>query len=393
MLSERHTTILNEFEEQRKLVKYSVWDFPIWWIVEQYRMGKIKIPTYQRKFRWSRKRQSKFIESVLLWLPIPSIFLAKDAKDLRKKEIVDWSQRIRTLVSFMCDDLEFLSSKNIKKLRLTKLDILKSINWCDYNSLPDDLKNELSDSFLRINVLDADISSEIKIQIFERINNGSLELEPMEKRAGIYSWLFIDFIYSDLSDEYYDRWQSIYKLPEWKKDKALLEELILRTIAYAESINDEDIVWYTGSSWFFFDNFCQHMEEKLKSEGIGWWEEWKQSKTEEFNQTLLFFENNKRDSSGKSFLFKKWKNWYKATNSWFEAIFIGTMLAIKEQGFENLNIQNFIEWIESDIFKRVVSSDWSNDKNKVIDRILSVKKAFIWVSLSDIEESLLWTYR
>jgi hypothetical protein len=45
----------------------------------------------------------------------------------------------------------------------------------------------LSDSFLRINVLDADISSEIKIQIFERINNGSLELEPMEKRAGIYS--------------------------------------------------------------------------------------------------------------------------------------------------------------------------------------------------------------
>jgi len=47
------------------------------------------------------------------------------------------------------------------------------------------------------------------------------------------------------------------------------------------------------------------MEEKLKSEGIGWWEEWKQSKTEEFNQTLLFFENNFQLIENQLFMFEK----------------------------------------------------------------------------------------
>lgn len=383
------SSILNEFEEQRKLVKYSVWDFPIWWIVEQYKLGKIKIPTYQRKFRWSKERQSKFIESILLGLPIPSIFLAKDAKDSRNKEIVDGSQRIRTLVGFMDDDLEFLSSKNIRKLKLTKLDRLKSINSLTYEQLPDDLKNELSDSFLRINVLDTDISSEIKIQIFERINNGSVELEPMEKRAGIYSGLFIDFIYLELAQKNSDKWDNIYKLSDWKKDKALLEELILRAIAYSESVIWQDIPNYNGKPSIFFDNFCQEMNDWLDN-NITQWETKKRNLIQLFNKTLTFFENN-RWESGKSLLLKEVRTKYKATNSWFEALFVGTMLAIKEN--TNLNVGNLITWITSSEFRKVVSSDGANDKNKVIDRIFSVKKSLMGITIDTIKTSLLWEYR
>jgi hypothetical protein len=49
--------------------------------------------------------------------------------------------------------------------------MLTSINKLTYKDIPNSLKNELADAFLRINLLDADISSDVKVQIFERINN------------------------------------------------------------------------------------------------------------------------------------------------------------------------------------------------------------------------------
>ena len=73
--------------------------------------NEIFVPEYQRDFVWSQERQSKMIESIILGLPIPSIFVAEDESG--RLEIVDGSQRIRTLNAFLCGDLQLINLKKI----------------------------------------------------------------------------------------------------------------------------------------------------------------------------------------------------------------------------------------------------------------------------------------
>ena len=89
--------------DKQKIVDFDIKEFTIELLISKYLTGKenddndIFIPTYQRNFVWDEERQSKFIESVLLGLPVPYIFSADTDGRL---EIVDGSQRLRTLVSF-----------------------------------------------------------------------------------------------------------------------------------------------------------------------------------------------------------------------------------------------------------------------------------------------------
>ena len=86
--------------EQRN-VKYDIREFTIEYYVNKYSQGvendtnELFVPDYQREFIWTDFRQSKFIESVMLGLPVPLIFVAEDSDG--RFEIVDGSQRIRTL--------------------------------------------------------------------------------------------------------------------------------------------------------------------------------------------------------------------------------------------------------------------------------------------------------
>ena len=103
-----------QIRENQKKVDFDVKEYTIEYYVDKYKKGDFFIPEYQRDFVWDEKRQAKFIESVVLGLPIPFIFVAdvydRDDKDEEGEEgnleIVDGSQRIRTLTSFVDNNLE-----------------------------------------------------------------------------------------------------------------------------------------------------------------------------------------------------------------------------------------------------------------------------------------------
>ena len=111
--------IENQIEQDQKAVSYDIREFTIEYYVSKYLDGldteenELYVPDYQREFIWEEKRQSKFIESLMLGLPIPLVFVAEIEKDGRL-EIVDGSQRIRTLAAFLNDDLEL---KGLEKLK------------------------------------------------------------------------------------------------------------------------------------------------------------------------------------------------------------------------------------------------------------------------------------
>lgn len=111
--NQRKENAEQEIRDNRKRVDYKTLEYPIEVIVQKYLDGidedknEIFIPDYQRAMAWDEDTQSKFIESIMLDLPIPYIFVAdvSESEDLTRLEIIDGTQRIRTLSRFINNEL------------------------------------------------------------------------------------------------------------------------------------------------------------------------------------------------------------------------------------------------------------------------------------------------
>ena len=111
-----------QIEELQKITDYEIKEWPIGVLVEKFTSGREKdeseifIPDYQRDMVWTPKQQSRFIESILIKLPVPFIFAADVGHGDREGalEIIDGSQRIRTLDNFLSNRLELIGLKKLK---------------------------------------------------------------------------------------------------------------------------------------------------------------------------------------------------------------------------------------------------------------------------------------
>ncbi|MEG4438555.1 MULTISPECIES: DUF262 domain-containing protein [unclassified Microcoleus] len=185
-----------EIREKRKVVDYDTKEYPVEVLVQKYTDGleedtnELYIPDYQREMIWPEPLQSKFIESILLGLPIPYIFVAdlrpkqeEDEDDLARLEIVDGTQRIRTLDRFLNNEL-----------KLCGLEKLKRLNNFKFNDLPLARQRRFNRATIRMIVLTEKADEETRRDLFERINTGSVQLNDMEKRRGISLGPFVNLL-------------------------------------------------------------------------------------------------------------------------------------------------------------------------------------------------------
>ena len=113
-----------EIRDKQKPIDYDTKEYPVEILVQKYTDGladdtnELFIPDYQREMAWDDTRQSKFIESVLLGLPIPYVFVADipDEENEARLEIIDGTQRIRTLARFLNNELKLEDLEKLKKL-------------------------------------------------------------------------------------------------------------------------------------------------------------------------------------------------------------------------------------------------------------------------------------
>lgn len=135
---------------------------------------------------WPDDHQSKFIESIFLGLPIPYIFVADlrpEEEDLARLEIVDGTQRIRTLDKFL---------KN--ELRLCGLKKLENLNDFKFSDLSLARQRRFNRATIRMIVLTDKADEEVRRDLFERINTGSIALNDMEKRRDISPGPFVKLL-------------------------------------------------------------------------------------------------------------------------------------------------------------------------------------------------------
>jgi hypothetical protein len=219
-------------------------DYTVDSLVKRMRAGAFKIPDFQRKFVWTLKHSSKFIESLLMGLPVPGIFLYKEA-DTNQHLVIDGQQRLRTLQAFY--DGEF----NGKKFRLASV----REPWLgkSYNELDTSDTLKLDDSIVHATIFQQDRPQDVLDSIyfvFERINTGGIRLSPQEIRNCVNLGPFISKV-RELNK--LEAWRHVFG-PENKRAKD--EELIVRFLAmYVEGHN------YSRPMTKFLNDFSDKMNK------------------------------------------------------------------------------------------------------------------------------------
>ena len=166
-------------------------------------------PPYQREFVWDQKTMSKFIESLLLSIPIPTIFLAENDDDTF--EVIDGQQRLTTIVAFMKsklsdNEIEKLPEK-LKRLNiliLNGLETLKQFNKKSYEDLIE-MQRKFNNVSLPVVIVKKDSTEDIKYDIFSRINSGSIKLNNQELLNVMYRGILINSLNNSSQTEKVDK--------------------------------------------------------------------------------------------------------------------------------------------------------------------------------------------
>jgi uncharacterized protein with ParB-like and HNH nuclease domain len=337
-----------EIRLHQKEVDYQTKDFTVELLVHKYITGadddenEIFVPQYQRKFVWDKRRQSKFIESVILGLPVPYIFIANLEKtigdDEGRAEIVDGSQRIRTLHAFLANDL-----------RLENLEKLPALNGFYFKDLDVSRQRKFNRQPVRVIELSDKADEKIRRDLFERINTGSDELRDMEKRKGTLDGPFYEFIKSRAQDP---KFRALCPLSHGKERREEYEELVLRYFAYSDgylSFKHDVQKFLTG---YFKANQKTFDSSKLKKQ---------------FDQMVRFTE------SSLPYGFKKTSSSNTTPRVRFEAIACGITLALRINPKLTATTASVEKWLTSEEFRTLVTSDASNSLPKLKSRIEFVR--------------------
>lgn len=175
---------------------------------------------YQRNYVWDNKKASLLIESILLNVPIPVIYVAEDEDN--RWNVVDGLQRLNSLYRFFTSEF-----------KLTGLEVLSELDRLDYSELNPKATRVLNNGIIRIIVILQESHPEIKYDIFQRLNQGSIRLKEQELRNCIYRGPFINLL-KDLRKNPVFLSCMGYDAPQNRFEDA---ELILRYFALSDSFD------------------------------------------------------------------------------------------------------------------------------------------------------------
>jgi Protein of unknown function DUF262 len=233
-LSEEPVDDLDELNEilptNYSITSYGA-DYPVDGIVKRMSQGDIVVPLFnldpepgqstvgfQREFVWTKPQSDRFIESLLLGLPVPGIFLVKETNG--KHLVLDGQQRLKSLQSFY--DGIFQGKEYVLD------DVQKRWQGTTYKTLHADDRRRLDDSIIHATIVRQDEPTEDQSSIyliFERLNSGGTFLQPQEIRVALYHGQFATIL-SKLNNN--KKWRALYG----KKSARLKDlELILRFLA------------------------------------------------------------------------------------------------------------------------------------------------------------------
>ncbi|MEJ6521106.1 DUF262 domain-containing protein [Shewanella bicestrii] len=220
-LMEIQEKIKHEIEIARQNIKTDGYSMSIGEIINLYRDEELKLdPAFQRLFRWEDEQKTKLIESILIGIPVPEIFVAQ--KNDATWHVVDGVQRLSTLLQLTGD----LAGK--EKLVMTSCKYIPSLKGKTWDDLPSETQRELKRIKLKINIILTQNSDEAQYELFQRLNTGGTSLSDQEVRNCLMLMLDPNFFekINELKD--YKNFKDCLRLEQHSFEKEYHMELILR---------------------------------------------------------------------------------------------------------------------------------------------------------------------
>jgi hypothetical protein len=320
-------------------------DVPLGVYLTWYKKGKLNLnPDWQRAYVWKGKRPSYLIESIMMRLPIPVIFLSRTKEG--GLEVIDGVQRLTTVFNFMEN-----------KFALTGLEVFKELNGSKFKDLTQRMQSEIEDAVISCFELSEDTSQDLKFITFERINTGGMSLNEMEIRNCIY------------------RGRLNTKLADWAKNEDFKHALNMRNLG--DRMFDRSLIL----RFLAFDTIKHDKATSgIKSFLNSFFEAYKDSKDE----TISDFDKRFRRAMRNSFTvfgsnaFRLRKNDYKGGGEWAPranaAIFqvIATSLA----PYDTVQISQRADAIMEEYLDILSDQQWLDAVSKSTGDAKKIKYAF-----------------
>lgn len=213
--------LLKELSKERKNIKTDSYDMSIGELISLFKDGDLKLtPAYQRLFRWDEEHKTNFIESILIGIPIPEIFVAQ--KEDGKWDIVDGVQRISTLLQL----IGALDGKPPLVLNGTKY--LPSLDQMTWKTMPMEAKRIIKRTRIGVNIILTENSIQSQYELFQRLNTGGVKLESQEIRNCLIIMLNEEF-YNKIDElKEYSNFKECLTLSDEKYEVEYHMELIIR---------------------------------------------------------------------------------------------------------------------------------------------------------------------
>ncbi|SSF14050.1 Uncharacterized conserved protein [Klebsiella pneumoniae] len=350
----------NDIRLAQRNIGYNVREWTVEVIVQKYGenldidANELFIPDYQRDYKWDVKTASRFIESILLDFPIPYLYIAdvfnEDPELDGRVEIIDGSQRIRAIHYFWNNEFEL---KDLKEL--------KSLEGFKFSDLLASRQRRFLRASLRFIELKGDVEEQHRRDLFERINSGVKRLEAMEVRHGsdAATSIFYRDVISPCSVN--PLFSQLAPLSDRKRSNGDHRELVLRFFAY---LNDLDN--YKGFVAPFIDQYMNTQANQVTLQNVS-------SYTDEFEKMLQFV--NAHFPMG----FKKTPTSKTTPRARYEAIAVGTALALRTNPQLLEPAQPISDWLFEPEFEGIVTADSANNTTQLKNRIFYVRDKLLGV--------------
>lgn len=351
---ERVEAAEKQIVEYSRTVKFTVVEYSFEFIMQKLTSDRYYVPGYQRELVWTSAKQSKFIESVLMGLPIPFVFFWQDNDG--KMEIVDGSQRLRTIQSFMDD-----------KLRLRDLESLPALNGFHFSDLARSRQLKFGEIPIRVIILDNTTDAVTRTEMFARINTGGTTANDAEIRRGSLPGPFMDLIIGLANDPTF---VALTPVSQPLVDKREREELVTRFFAYVNSFDPDldggngDIKTYKEEPRRFYFSFVKEMNDRVAAEiKAGELSPTIEAMRTEFMGALDFI----RMIS--PYGFTKSETGNQVPRVRFESIAVGSALALRSDPTLTNRVHDMSPLLNSEQFSEATKSDAANVKSKLLNRI------------------------
>lgn len=335
--------------EQSKRIEFFLTDYSVELLASKMRSGDFVIPPYQREDTWEPDRKSRFIESLLMGLPIPFLFFW-ERPETGKLEIVDGSQRLRTIEQFVLGDLV-----------VGPLQVLTELDGMRFKDLPESRQRKLKNRSIRGIVLNEHADEQARFDIFERINTGSKVANKAEVRRGALVGPFLTLVIELAKDP---QFEELAPVPEKSVAEREREELVTRFFAYGDGL-----AGYRDRPAEFLFDYAKRMNEKFSETP-----QLRDDYATRFTSTLDFVKLNFPLG------FRKSPNGKATPRARFEAIAIGSYLAIAQDPSLASRKVKVGLWLGAQEFADAVGSDGANAIHRLRTRIHYVRDKLLEVS-------------